>query len=141
MKPIVINTGLVDIPLVNEKGDSLGIISFNPKDYNLAVRIKDGMEKIKEICSIEYDNMNNEESLDLYKKCESDLREEINKIFDYDVSSVLFQNMSSLSSSKGKLFIEQFLEGVSPVIIDEIQKEQKASEKRISKYTNHYENK
>jgi hypothetical protein len=141
MKPLVIKMGYVDIPLEDEKGNSMGIVSFNPKDINLLERLKTGFTRIEEkVNSIEHiEDLNEDENIKIYKECDNFVKEELNKIFDYDVSSILFGNNSSFSSHGGSYWIMQFIEGITPIIQTEIKKELKASENRVSKYTKDYE--
>ena len=141
MKPLVIKMGYVDIPLQDEKGNSLGVISFNPKDINLLERINSGFTKIEEkIKSIEFiEDLTTEENMKIYKECDDFVKSELNVIFDYDVSSVLFGNNSSFSSHNGSYWILQFMQGITPIIQTEVKKEFKASENRVSKYTKDYE--
>jgi hypothetical protein len=141
MKPLVIKKGYVDIPLQDEKGESMGIVSFNPKDLNLLDRLKSGFTRIEEkVNSIQHiDCLSIDENIKIYKECDEFVKAELNIIFDYDVSSILFGNNSSFSSHDGSYWIMQFIHGITPIIQTEIKKELKASENRVSKYTKDYE--
>jgi hypothetical protein len=61
--------------------------------------------------------------------------EQINYIFNADVSTTVFGNQSPISSVKGKFLFEGFIEAAGSIIEDAIKKEQVASQKRIEKYT------
>ena len=68
------------------------------------------------------------------------IKEKFNYAFGTDVSSVLFQNVSSLALCEdGRMVLENVLEAVQPIIEEAMKVAQKNSEARVRARTAEYE--
>lgn len=145
MQNIRIDDGLKEFTINN---DPNRVVRFNPSDVNLLDRfdraykaIEEEQEKIKEDIELEtngepLENQEDyEEALNIIRKANNLIKDQIDFIFDSEVSDVIFGNQSPMSTVKGKPLFERVFEAIKPILEKEITEEQKASDKRISKYT------
>lgn len=111
-------------------------------DPNIYVRARKAKRNIDELLG-EFDKLpeGNEEAIDLLESSDAKLKAEVNAIFDYDVSGVLFGSCSPLTpiDNEGTTYIQALFEHLMPVIEEELDKSVQASEKRIAKYTAKYQ--
>ncbi len=127
--------------IVDQYGNELGVIVIDPSDTNMAKRAEAAKDNIlayiNEASQIA-DDKNEESIIDRIAENDKKIKEEINTIFNYDVSSVIFGDTHCLSTSNGVTFVENFLDAVTPVIEQEFEKEFQAASSRISRYTERY---
>lgn len=120
-------------------GDESRVIRINTTDFAIFDRIKKAMSNIDDI-SKEYKNAEpktDDEANELFVSVDKRVREQINYIFDSDVSSVAFGNTNCFSivfSNKQPLFYN-FLNAIIPTIRSDIEKVMSKSNKNVSKYT------
>lgn len=138
MKNINIDDGREAI-MIN--GDPDRVIYVQASDFNIKVRAhkaKSGINALLE--ELDKANPENEETLvDILEDVDKRIREQINYIFDYDVSQPVFGACSPLMSLRnGKSYIEAFLEAILPELEKIAEKAAKASEKRINKHAGKY---
>ena len=120
MKNINIDDGREAVTI---NGDPERVIYVQASDFNIQLRARQAREKIST----------------LLEEIDKKVREQINHIFNYDVSQPVFGLCSPLMSLKnGKCYVEEFLEAITPVIEEIAKNAAKASEKRISKHTKRY---
>lgn len=139
MASIKIETGLKTYDIEDEHGNVRGQISFNPADINIYPRAqemqKNVLKWLEDLSLIE----NIDSDAEMNKKIEEVdkfIKDEVNKLFDDpNTSSVVFGNQNSLSTYKGKTFIERFLLAFIPIIKEETTKELNKSIKHAEKYT------
>jgi hypothetical protein len=125
--------------------DESRVIRFNPSDYGLLNRFSDArkaiikaVEDLQENIKLRPDGNPLEEfegAADLVRNLTSMINEQVNYIFNSNVANAAFGNQSPVSTVKGKFLFEQFLDATGPYIEKEIETEQKASQKRMQKYT------
>lgn len=145
MQNLVIDDGLKEFTI---NGDPNRVIRFNPSDLNLLERfdqaektIDEEQKKLQEDIELKAngepaENQEDiEESIEVIRKVNKLIKDQIDFIFDSDVSDVVFGNQSPMSTVKGKPLFERVFDAIRPVLEKEITKEMKASEKRINKYT------
>lgn len=145
MKNIKIDDGIKSFTI---NGDPDKVISFDPTDINLGVRIMESLEVIEKLKNELPDEMEVQEGgetskeakkyIDEIKRIDGIIKEQIDYMLDAKVSSVVFGNTSTLAIKGGKLYIERFLDAVLPIIREAIESEGKASQKRIEKHTGKY---
>ena len=156
MKNINIDDGREAISI---NGDPERVIYIQASDFNIQLRARQAREKISGLLEeidkkkpgneaefadfleeIDKKKPGNEaEFADFLEEIDKKVREQINHIFNYDVSQPVFGLCSPLMSLKnGKCYVEEFLEAITPVIEDIAKKAAKASEKRIAKHTKRY---
>ncbi|HWT27625.1 MAG TPA: hypothetical protein VN131_06770 [Mobilitalea sp.] len=125
-------------------GDENRVIRFNPADYGLLERYKEARNTImKSIDKLQSDiELKNDgsakdetdEAADQLASVRQLIFEQVNYIFNADVSKTVFGNQSPISTVKGKFLFEGFIEAAGAIITDAVNKEQAASQKRIDKY-------
>lgn len=139
MKNINIDDGREAITI---NGDPERVIYIQPSDFNINLRNMQARQKISELLE-ELDNAKPETEeafADLLDKIDTEVKAQVDHIFNYDVSAVVFGLCSPLMSLKsGKSYIEEFLEAIAPIIEETSKKAAKASEKRIAKHTGKYD--
>jgi len=124
------------------------VIRFNPSDYGIIERFNKArkeilaeMEKIQKDFDLKPDGSPDvpedelEETAGIIEKVRKLICDKIDYIFGSPVSEVAFGKQSPLSSVKGVPLFERFIQAAQPIIEEEVRKEQKASQKRVSKYT------
>ena len=138
MKNINIDDGREAI-MIN--GDSERVIYIHATDFNIKVRAQKAKTEINKMLT-ELDNAkpeNDEAFADILEDIDKKVREQINFIFNSDVSQPVFGACSPLMSLKnGMSYIEAFLEAILPELEKIAEKAAKASEKRINKHAGKY---
>lgn len=120
-------------------GDESRVIRINTTDLAIFDRIKKAMSNIDDI-SKEYKNAEpktDDEANELFVSADKRVREQINYIFDSDVSSVAFGNTNCFSivfSNQQPLFYN-FLNAIIPTIRSDIEKVMTGQNKNVAKYT------
>jgi hypothetical protein len=124
------------------------VIRFNPADYGILERFdtasKEMMQELEALgddIDLNPDGTPNvpeselEEAAKLLAKSRKIICDKIDYIFGSPVSEVAFGTQSPLSSVKGLPLFERFINAARPIIEKEVMAEQKASQKRVEKYT------
>lgn len=144
MLNINFDEGLEEIKLNN---DDNRIIKFNPADYGILTRAKDAektiQDKLADLKDIKVDengDVDDDTLVEQIKFVDTTIKEQINYIFNAEVADVIFNGASSLTSVKGKFIIESFFETIMPVVTERVKEESNLSQKRVSKYTDKYDN-
>ncbi len=122
-------------------GDSDRVIYIQTADFNIYTRTVQARKEIHSLLDVldKEDCKTEEDYADLLEDIDKKVREQINYIFNYDVSQPVFGLCSPLMSLKnGKCYVEEFLDAITPVIEESSKKAAKASEKRIAKHTKRY---
>lgn len=142
MQNIVLDDGYKEFSINN---DLNRVIRFNPADYGLLERFNKARNIMQEEVNKILDDVNLksngeasdelEEAANIISNVNKVINEQIDYIFDSEVSHIVFGNQSPISTVKGKFLFERFLDAVSPLMEKEIKAEQAASQKRIGKYT------
>ncbi len=119
-------------------GDESKVIRIDTTDYALFDRIQKVSKNIDKL-SENYRNTKvetDEQANELFVKVDKDIREQINKIFGYDVSSVVFGITNCMSITKsGHMLFENFLNALIPVIKNDMQEAVNKQNERVKKYT------
>ena len=127
--------------------DENRVLSFNPNDKNLLKRFNEGMEmlnkdfeEIKGFVDSKGDTFDEEmnASVEVLDMFENKLRDMLNYVFNADVYDVVFNGANPLSTSGGKLIVENFLDGIGDLLKSEIDKENKKAMDNIKKYQKAY---
>lgn len=153
IQEIQIDTGLIKFNLRDKTTKEFyGTIAFNPTDFNILKRFDEARKNIieaqkefeEEDVDLKEDGTPFETSNSIIKsvdKLNKLICEQIDFIFDSDISNTVFGNKSPLALIKGKLFFENFMNSVHPIIEKEINNQIVETEKRTSKYTSKYNKK
>lgn len=110
-------------------GDESKVITFNPCDTTIINRFYETEKKINENISI-LDNSNYEDVL----KIDKFIKEQIDYIFNANISSVVFGETSCLAVSGGKYVFQSFLETLLQYVGKELEKEGKRITKNVQAY-------
>lgn len=124
------------------------VIRFNPADYGILERFntahKEMLSELEALGSdidINPDGTPNvpenelEEAAKLLGKTRKIICDKVDYIFGNPVSEIAFGTQSPISSIKGLPLFELFINAARPYIEKEVMAEQKASQKRVEKYT------
>ena len=119
-------------------------VRFNPTDINFAERVFNGLEaldKLYESYQSEVDKVEDREVFDLARRIDADARGIINGIFDNDVCTPLFGDMSINTISDGFPVWANFLLAIIDQFDTAFTEEKKKTNPRIKKYTAKYSKK
>lgn len=142
MEKIKISSSAKEYLLVDENDNELGVIRVDVTDFDFFNRAKEAEKNITEIMKrmeqLQGEHVKTEEAFEQLAVCDREIKEQLNDMFDYDVSSVVFGNKNCLSIGDGETFVARFMKAVLPAIKKDIEKEQKKSLQKMSKYTKGY---
>lgn len=134
MENISFESGYKEYSINNDEN---AVIRVYTKDYGMLDRIKKSLKNIEKLAE-EYKSRNitnNDEANDFFVEVDSKIRNEINTIFDSDVSSIVFGNTNCLSiCNDGNLLFENFINAAIPVIRRDLQEGIKKNSKNVDKY-------
>ena len=134
MAVLNINLGLKSYEICDTDGNTVGVIRFNPSDPGMVSRWKEVQEFINGFDEKEYN------APEKIGEADRAIKEKFNYAFGADVSSVLFQNVSSLALCEdGRMVLENVLEAVQPIIEEAMKVAHKNSEARVRARTAEYE--
>lgn len=144
MLEVKIKSKKTNIKVLNENDEVLGILSFYPTDLELPKRAEEGQKRIEELIRQVKENsmnMSKEEFLDSMHELNEKTKELLNYIFDDDIGQ-LFGNTSMFTpTSDGTLLVENILDGVLPVVTEQIKENMNKSSENMRKYLEDYEKK
>ena len=118
-------------------------IKFSPSDYAIIERFNTALKHFDEI-SKEMTEMKISESnaledmSNLIKIGNEKLEAEVDYIFGYQISDLVFENQSPLTFIKGRTLFEIFIESAMEYVVKTIKEEQEKSKAKVSKYTKEY---
>lgn len=144
MLEVKIKSKKTNIKVLNENDEVLGILSFYPTDLELPKRAEEGQKRIEKLIKQVKENsmnMSKEEFLDSMHELNEKTKELLNYIFDDDIGQ-LFGNTSMFTpTSDGTLLVENILDGVLPVVTEQIKNNMNKSSENMRKYLEDYEKK
>ena len=141
MENISIDYGYIELTINNDPNK---VIKILPSDYGIISRFDEAYKKIVEVAEsakgIEIDAAGKpieqfEKTAEIVRNINNQICEQIDYIFGSNISEIAFDGQSPLALVGGVPLFEQFLKAIFPIINKAIEKEQKKSQKRISKYT------
>ena len=145
MEQLRIDDGRVQIQITNQNGKDLGIIEFNPSDMNLPHRLENGWNKIKayldslkvDVSKVKDDDIS--EYSRLLHEYDIKIKNELDVIFDTDISRIFGNTNFATFTNSGSSIIENIMVGLLPFIEKKIKDVTDKSNAKISKYTKDYE--
>ena len=144
MLEVKIKSKKTNIKVLNENDEVIGILSFYPTDLELPKRAEEGQKRIEELIRQVKENsmnMSKEEFLDSMHELNEKTKELLNYIFDDDIGQ-LFGNTSMFTpTSDGTLLVENILDGILPVVTEQIKENMNKSSENMRKYLEDYEKK
>lgn len=116
--------------------DENKVIRINTTDMSILKRLNTARKNIQkisdELSKINEDKMSVDDIINRLDDCDKKIRAEINYIFGSDVATLVFGITNCASMSGGQPLFMRFINGVIPVIENDIKSEQG---KKIAKYT------
>lgn len=145
MEQLRIDDGRVQVQITNQNGKDLGIIEFNPSDMNLPHRLENGWNKIKayldslkvDVSKVKDDDIS--EYSRLLHEYDIKIKNELDVIFDTDISRIFGNTNFATFTNSGSSLIENIMVGLLPFIEKKIKDVTDKSNAKISKYTKDYE--
>ena len=135
----VVESTREQIEVVDQYGNQLGILEIDLSDFNFLKRaetceknIETLMDEAKKIAADKTDG--DAAVVDQITSLDEKMKKELDTMFDYGVSGVVFGNIHCMSMRNGVPFIERFLDTILPICKDVIKKESDESNKRVAKY-------
>ena len=129
---IAIDDGSVTFTINNDKNKKIKVY---PTDFNIIKRMETAKKEMSKALEDYANSPDTTDTGDEVDALNSIINNCINKIFAYDVSSVVFGEISPLTISGGKFYCQKFLEAIMPIISNIIEDEAEKTKKNIKKYT------
>lgn len=129
-----IDTGAVDIDIVDKNGETIGTFRFNPNDLDITKRFNQVTEHLDKI------EISDGADINEVMAVSDKLREEMDFLLNYPVSSELFKKCNPMSfTSDGDLYIEKVIEGIAGLIEsvtnERVEKKRAKIRRATEKYT------
>ncbi len=138
MPDLQINLGLETVRLVDNLGNELGTLTYNPNDARGIIERADKAKK--DLDNIQKEMPEDPDVSDLIKAGKT-VEQIIDYIFAAPISETVFKTVSPLSlTGDGKYFFENVMDAFIEEVKVRAEKSREASKKRIGKYTAKYEN-
>lgn len=139
---IEIDDGKVEVDVYDQCKRKLGVLRINPNDLNIFDRIEksEGIinNAIKRVDDLIRQNAKDREIAVAIKKADEEIKHELDVIFDYNVSETVFRNTNCLSTHRGVIMIEAFIDRILPILSEVTGTEQKVRQRNINKHTAKY---
>lgn len=139
----IIDDGKKEIPVKNKLGEVLAVLRFRTTDVNIIERAqqanKNIMEAFKALDNIDRNpdgTAKNELDIEKLAEVEKRIKEQINYVFNDDVSSDLFKKCSPFSTIGNKFFFENVIDALLNIVYKEMNKQH---EEHIRRYTDDLE--
>lgn len=140
-----VNSGVVDLKIDGIKktafrinGDNNSILELNLSDLNLADRLKTGFDKIQEELTRISKLSDDADATAELKKADKIMREQLDYIFDSNVSEVCGKGGSMYDVKDGSYRFEHILTALIKLYDKNINAEYEKMKKRIQKHTTKY---
>lgn len=121
-------------------GDSSKILELNVSDINIVSRLQKGYDKLQklmsEVANVDVDDIDN--MSDALSKIDKAMREQLDYIFDSNVSEVCGKNGNMYEPYQGMFRYEHIIDGLTKLYTNNLNEEFKTIRKRIEKHTGKY---
>lgn len=141
MAKVIIDDGTQKIPIENKFGKKICDIYIRPADIAILDRYQALMRDFDKIVApLQGLNINADgtASFDndwkILKEVEEQVKRKIDELFDMEEADAIFATRNPFSSVGGEFFCFRVLKALAAVITDAVERETKASQKRMSKY-------
>ena len=131
-----LNDGKEKIYINKEKYGEDRVIWINLSDINILSRVDDAYKNInKYMKKLEETQIKDtDQTIKALKNADKYIRDQVNYIFDYDVSDAVFGKTFATADVGGRPYIQAFLDAIAPIIENKLKK----YASNISKYTDKY---
>ena len=138
---IKIDNGLKTYSLVNEKGDLLCEISFNPTDTDIVKRYEEVKKDLNRLKNNAMKSGRKKNFVDELNEIDSIVYEKIDYLFNAKISESIFSIMGPFSPlARGQFFVEHIMDVLAKVIAEENNGFAKKMQDKICKHTSKYHN-
>lgn len=134
------NTNIEKIRIKNEHDEEIGVLTFYPSDLNLPARLDKGKEEIASIlqdAEKKAQDMEKDEFLTEVEVIDGKLKEQLNYMFNTDISSV-FGETNLLTPTADGYLVEVIMDAILPAIKECVEKAAEMVEKKKNKYLGAY---
>ncbi len=136
MGKIVVDRGLEEYTIEDKNGTVLGKFEMNPADVELVKRYEHVAEAVSHIAD---DVDESKDIVDIVKEMEEKLNNQIDYLFNSNVSQIFFSITSPFTVlPNGEFFVENVLNAIGSLIEAETGKRFKKVQTKIGKYTSKY---
>lgn len=135
MEKLIVNKGYREYQI---NDDENAIIRVSTTDFGLIDRLTELNTKVQKIVKTleEMTKSDDENAIkSALREADKKTKQEIDSVFGARISAAVFGEINCLSFAGGQPVALNFLDAIIPKIKADLDKEQKASEKRIKKYT------
>lgn len=125
---------------IEERVKELDASKFVPEGDDANVQLPDNITDYGELTKEQRQALESRASAFAAITAESDriLREEIDRAFGGDISSVVFKHCSPMAVVNGEYFVIQFLTAITPEIQKHVSKSNEITEKKMRKHIDKY---
>lgn len=128
-----VNTGMVKVPVIDEDGEELGYIRFNPTDADIVKRYKEVVAYFKEIAN----NEGPEDDESIIKLADS-VREKIDFLFNAKVSDTLFMKCGPFTPMEsGDMYLQTVMDALEG-LMTQVMDDRLAKMKKVEEATKEY---
>lgn len=136
MERIKIDDGSKTYEIVNQDGDVLGILRFNPSDANIMKRYDAVIDELQTyLDAASHETFTREK----FVEAQDAITQKMDELLGGNAASALFSVCGALSPmANGNLYIETVLEAIGSIVEKETSKRMKKVETRMNKYLEGY---
>ena len=144
---IIVDDGLVEVPINNKHGDRVGVFYFRPTDIGMIERYNEMVSDFDKITEpLESVNINPDGTADesdaasfaALKEAESRLYDACNRFFGGNFAEAFFGSMHPFSPINGRFYCENALEAVGKYLGQQFDREAKKINARVDRYVHGY---
>lgn len=129
-----VNTGMIKVPVLDEDGEELGFIRFNPTDADLVKRYREVGEYFKNLADIDEENRD----VDALIAISDGVKEKLDYLFNSNVSETLFLKCSPLSPMEdGSIYLFVVMEAIEG-LVSQVMDDRIAKLKKVEEATKEY---
>lgn len=135
----------VEIPIVNQRGEEIGIFRFNPTDINIVNRYNEVADKFEEAvqplinANISANGEGDDKtSVELLDEAADKMIELMDYVLDGNSREAFFKKTHVFTPMGGKFYCEKVYEAIGKFIEQEFDEEVKKLNTRVSKHTHGY---
>lgn len=136
MESLIINKGYKEYSINNDERAVIRIkttdFSVIDKLYHLRENVTDTVKRLEQLK--QSDSAGIDEILNAVKAADTEVKQELDRIFDDSVSAKVFGGMNCLSFAGGQPVAANFLEAIIPRIKADLETEQSAANEKLAAY-------
>lgn len=119
-------------------GDNSKILELNTSDLNIMSRLQIGYERLQKLMQEFTSTPNDDNVLESFAKIDKAMREQLDFIFDSNVSELCGSGGSMYDPYNGMFRYEHILDTLTKLYANNLNDEYKKIKKRLSKHTDKY---